>query len=141
METADRNVLVAAVQGCHWRWRHRMAEALAAHADPDRFGVVAMYLFGSAKNAIAGPESDIDILIYFRGTEFQRKELLTWLQGWSLCLDEINCLITGHKTGGLLDIHFVSDQDIKDKTAFAVKIGAVTDAAKTLPLGTELVSA
>jgi len=133
METASLNVFVAAAEGCHWQWRHRMAEAIAAQVDPDRFGVVAIYLLGSTKNATAGPESDIDILIHFRGTESQRKELTTWLQGWSLCLSEINYLITGHKTKGLLDIHMISDLDIKNRTAFAVKIGAVTDAAKPLP--------
>jgi hypothetical protein len=132
METATLNLLMAAVEGCHWRWRHRMAEALAAQIDPDRFGVVAMYLLGSTKNANAGPESDIDILIHFRGTESQQKELTAWLQGWSLCLSEINYLLTGHKTKGLLDIHIITDLDIRNRTSFAVKIGAVTDAATPL---------
>ena len=134
MEIASLNVFAAAVEGCHWRWRHQIASSCRA-VDPDRFGVVATYLLGSTKNATAGPESDIDILIHFRGTESQRKELTTWLQGWSLCLSEINYLITGHKTRGLLDIHMISDLDIKNRTAFAVRIGAVTDAAKPLATG------
>jgi len=110
-----------------------MAEALAAQIDPVRYGVVAIYVFGSTKNATAGPESDIDILIHFRGTESQRLELTTWLQGWSVCLSEINYLLTGHQTNGLLDIHIITDLDIRNRTSFAVKIGAVTDAARPLP--------
>ena len=38
----------------------------------------------------------------------------TWLDGWSLCLDEMNYLRTGFKAGGLLDIHYVSDNEITD---------------------------
>jgi len=46
----------------------------------------------------------------------------------------MNFLQTGHRTGGLLDVHIVTDEDIETKTSFAVKIGAVTDAARPLPL-------
>jgi hypothetical protein len=118
-----------------WRWRLEMAEAIAAQVEPDRFGVQAIYVFGSTKNATAGPCSDIDLLVHFRGRQQQREELLLWLQGWSQCLDEMNYLRTGHRTGGLLDIHVVTDEDIEKRTSFAVKIAAVTDAARPLPLG------
>jgi pyruvate,water dikinase len=118
----------------HWRWRLRMAERLAAQTDPERFGVVAMYVFGSAKNATAGPGSDLDMLVHFRGSGEQRKALETWLEGWSLCLDEMNFLRTGFRSGGLLDVHIVTDEDIAARSSYAVKIGAVTDAAWELPL-------
>jgi hypothetical protein len=72
------------------------------------------------------------MLVHFRGTEEQRKDLALWLEGWSLCLDEINYLRTGYRSGGLLDVHIVTDEDIARKTSFAVKIDAVTDAAKPL---------
>jgi pyruvate,water dikinase len=117
-----------------WLWRHRMAEYIASQLDPDMSGVVGFYVFGSTKNATAGLGSDIDILIHFRGTERQRDDLVIWLNGWSMCLDEINYLRTGYRTGGLLDVHIVTDEDIADKTSYAVKIGAVTDAARPLPL-------
>ena len=117
-----------------WLWRYRMAEHIASQLDPERFGVVGFYVFGSTKNATAGLSSDIDILVHFRGTEKQRDELMLWLNGWSLCLDEINYLRTGYRTGGLLDVHIVTDEDIANKTSYAVKIGAVTDAARPLAL-------
>ncbi|MGD8534719.1 MAG: PEP/pyruvate-binding domain-containing protein [Candidatus Aminicenantes bacterium] len=118
----------------HWAWRLRMAEQIASQLDPDRFGVNKFYVYGSTKNATAGPQSDIDILIHFKGTNKQRKDLEQWLEGWSLCLDEMNRLRTGYKTSGILDVQFVTDTDIANKTSYAVKIGAVTDAARPLPM-------
>ncbi len=117
-----------------WRWRQGMAERIAAELDPRRFGVAALYLLGSVKNATAGPGSDIDLLIHFRGTEKQRQDLDNWLTGWSLCLDELNYLRTGYRSDGLLDIHLITDDDIRRRSSFAVKIDAITDAARPLPL-------
>ena len=119
----------------HWRWRFEMAEAIARHLDPDRFGVEAVYLIGSTKQATAGPASDIDLLVHFLGTPRQREALLVWLEGWSLCLDEVNHHRTGHRTGGLLHAEIITDEDIARRTSFAVRIGAPTDPARKLPLG------
>jgi hypothetical protein len=118
-----------------WRWRMQMSEKIAAEIDPDRFGVRALYVIGSTKNASAGPASDIDLLVHFRGTEQQRHDLETWLEAWSLSLGEINYQRTGYFNPDLLDVHFITDEDIERKTSFAAKIGAVTDAALELPLG------
>ena len=118
----------------HWRWRLRLAETIAAELDPERFGVKAFYVLGSTKNATAGPASDIDVLLHFAGTGDQRKDLQLWLEGWGLCLGEMNYLRTGYRTGALLDVHLVTDEDIAARTSWASKIGAVTDAARPLPL-------
>jgi hypothetical protein len=72
------------------------------------------------------------------GNDKQRKELSAWLEGWSLSLSQINFLRTGNKTDGLLDIHIVTDEDIKKRDSYAIKIGAVSDAARPLPMGTAL---
>ncbi len=118
----------------HWAWRLDMAEHIAGQLDGRKFGVKAMYVIGSTKNATAGPQSDIDLLVHFQGTKKQRRELLLWLEGWSLSLSEINYQRTGFRTEGLLDIHIITDEDIVNKTSYAVKIGAPTDAAKPLRL-------
>jgi pyruvate,water dikinase len=122
----------------HWRWRFQTAERIASLIDPDRFGTRGIYLFGSTKNATAGPKSDIDLLIHFEGNEGQRQALLDWLDGWSMSLSEFNERRTGIKTDGLLDVHLITDEDIKKRTSYAVKIGATSDAAFPLPLGTGL---
>jgi predicted nucleotidyltransferase len=119
----------------YWQWRLQMAERIAGEIDPERFGVVAAYVIGSTKNANAGPDSDIDLLVHIRGSERQRQELMHWLEGWSLCLAEVNFQRTGYRQPDLLDVHLVTDEDIERRTSFAVKIGAVTDAARELPLG------
>jgi hypothetical protein len=111
-----------------------MAQRIAADLDPQKFGVNAFYLIGSTKNATAGPASDIDILLHVQGNEEQRKGLTLWLEGWSRCLAEINFLRTGYRTDGLLDVHLISDADIKNGSSFAVKIDAVTDPARKLPM-------
>jgi len=117
-----------------WRWRFYMAERIAERLDLAQFGVKGIYVFGSTNNGTAGPGSDIDLLIHFQGSLEQREKLLQWLEGWSHCLSELNYLKTGYASDGLLDIHIVTDEDIANKTAFAVKIGAITDPAHPLKL-------
>jgi hypothetical protein len=119
----------------HWRWRLRFAERIAACLDAARFGVKGVYVFGSTKNATAGPGSDIDLIVHHDGDDERRAALERWLDGWSLCLSEMNYLRTGYATDGLLDVHWVTDEDIAAQRSFAAKIGAVTDAARPLPVG------
>ncbi len=116
----------------HWKWRQHMVEQIAESLNADEFGVKSLYVFGSTKNATAGPGSDIDLLVHFNGTESQKRRLQLWLEGWSYALDEFNYLRTGYRSGGLLDIHVITDEDIKNRNSFAAKIGAITDAAKEL---------
>ena len=118
----------------HWRWRLRMAESMASCLAPGSYGISAFYIIGSAKNATAGPGSDIDLLIHDSGSEDDRKSFRLWLDGWSRCLAEMNYLRTGYRAEGLLDVHFITDEDIANRTSFAVKIDAVTDAARRLPM-------
>ena len=121
----------------HWRWRFLMAQRIAAQLDPEKTGVKAFYLIGSTKNATAGPASDIDLMLHFVGNEEQRKDLLLWLEGWSRCLSELNFLRTGYRTNGLLDVHLITDTDIRERSSYAVKIDAITDAARKLPMGSD----
>jgi predicted nucleotidyltransferase len=112
-----------------------MARSIARHLDAARFGVKAIYVFGSAKNATAGPGSDLDLLVHVDGTPEKRTELDTWFDGWGLSLAEMNYLRTGYRSGSLLDIHYITDADIANRTSYAVKINAVTDSAWVLALG------
>ncbi len=112
-----------------WRWRQHMAERLAASLDSQHFGVKSVYLFGSTNDGTAGHRSDIDLIIHFEGAESQKTELFHWLEGWSLCLDEVNYLKTGYRMNGLLDVHMITSDDIARKTCFAIKIGLATDPA------------
>lgn len=115
-----------------WKWRHYMAEQIASQVDMDKYSVKGIYLFGSTNNCTARLNSDIDLLVHIDGSDKQREELDIWLKGWSLALSEINYLNTGYKSNGLLDIHYITDQDIKDRTSFAIKINSVFDPATPL---------
>ena len=123
------------IQEEYWSWRYSMAENIAANIDSDYFGVKAMYIIGSTKNATAGPMSDIDLLVHIEGNPEKKELLSTWLDGWSTCLGRLNFLRTGYKTEKLLDVHYITDHDIEKKTSMALKINAVTDAARKLIIG------
>lgn len=117
-----------------WKWRHYMAEQIASKLDMNAYGVKGIYLFGSTNNCTARLNSDIDLLIHFDGTDKQKYELDTWLKGWSMALSEINYLNTGYRSDGLLDVHYVTDQDINERTSFAIKINSVFDPATPLKI-------
>lgn len=116
----------------HWKWRLRMAQSIAESLDLPRFGIKGIYLIGSTKNAMADASSDIDLLIHFTGSIEQEKQLRLWLEGWDLCLGEMNYLKTGYKVNPMLDVHLITNQDFAKKSSFAAKIDAVTDSARPL---------
>jgi len=117
-----------------WKWRHYMAEQIANQIDMEAYAVKGIYLFGSTNNCTARLNSDIDLLIHFDGDEKTKEKLSTWLKGWSMALSEINYLKTGYQTKGLLDIHYVTDEDIKNRTSYAIKIDSIFDPAYPLRL-------
>jgi predicted nucleotidyltransferase len=116
----------------HWKWRYRVAETLASKMDMNRFGVKAIYLIGSSKNANAGPGSDLDLMVHFKGDESQRSQLKAWIEGWSYCLGYFNQVKTGYKVDKLIDLHIITDEDIEKKSSFAVLINGVNDRARLL---------
>jgi hypothetical protein len=118
----------------HSRWRLAMAERIAAETETARFGVKGLWVFGSAKNGTARAGSDLDLLIHVDGDREHSRALATWLEGWSACLAEINYMKTGVRLQGLLDVHYLTDEDVRRGTGYASKIHAVTDAARPLRL-------
>jgi len=117
----------------HWRWRQRFAERIAASMDPARFGVQAVYLFGSTELGTAAAGSDIDLIIVCDPTAEQRKDLEIWLEGWSLCLAEVSFQLYGLPSRGLLDVRFMDPEQAKTQmTAFLA--GGTT--LQALPVGT-----
>jgi hypothetical protein len=128
----DSSGLLPVQPDVHWRWRNEIVYKIAEKLDFENFGVEAMYLIGSTKNATSGPVSDIDILLHFRGNEFQEKELRAWFNGWSLCLSEINYMKTGYRSDGLIDLHLVTEKDIENRNSFASMIGSVNDGARLI---------
>ncbi len=127
-----KDLLLPVETNVHWMWRKEMADKIAEKTNLEKFGIEAMYLIGSAKNATSGPASDIDLIIHFKGNSRQESEMRCWFGGWSQCLSEVNLSRTGYKTDGLLDLHVITDKDIAEKDSYAVMIGRPTDGARLL---------
>lgn len=128
----NKELLLPVNSDIHWKWRYEIVEKIAEKLDLKKFGIKAMYLIGSVKNAIAGPASDIDIILHFDGNDHQKSLIKEWFSGWSFGIDELNFLRTGYRSQGIIDLHIVTDEDIIKKDSFASMIGAVTDGARLI---------
>ena len=106
----------------HWQWRMQKVEELSKELDPEIYGIEAMYLIGSTKTGEAGPASDIDLLIHFKGTEEQKEKLLYHLEEIGEKLAKENKERTGIETKNLLDVHIITEEDIKKRTSWATHI-------------------
>lgn len=103
----------------HSEWRRLMAEHIAMEMDYESFGVRSIYLIGSVEKGEAVLCSDIDLLLHVDGSGKKRKILELWLDGWSKALAVTNYLRTGCLVDDLLDVHFVTDEDIRNNDSFA----------------------
>ncbi len=118
----------------HSTWRLKKVKELAEKLNPERYGIISLYLIGSAKEGTAGEKSDIDLLIHVRATKEQQEDLLAWFYEQSIKIDNENELRTGKKTEGILDVHIITDQDIENKTSWAVHINSLDSPAQKIPL-------
>ncbi len=109
-----------------------MAERMVRALDPERYGVEAVYLYGSVKNGTAGPGSDIDLLVHVHDEGCRREALAAWFDGWSSALAEMNYSRTGVRLERILDVTFLTDEDIAGGAGLAARINAPTDPARRL---------
>ncbi|MFH1100853.1 MAG: PEP/pyruvate-binding domain-containing protein [Methanobacteriota archaeon] len=125
----------------HLTWRTQKVEEIALALDPELYGVKALYLIGSTKDGSAGPSSDIDLLVHFNGTDEQKDKLIAWFDEWGKKLDQENKERTGYETGGLgglLDVHLITDEDIKNRSSWATHITSPYQSVKKIPLKKEV---
>ncbi|KYK32350.1 MAG: hypothetical protein AYK22_07460 [Thermoplasmatales archaeon SG8-52-3] len=118
----------------HWSWRMQKVEEIAEKLDSEVYGIESLYLIGSTKEGTAGPASDIDLLVHFKGTEEQKEKLLAWFDNYGKKLDEENQERTGIKTSNLLDVHIITDEDIRKKDSWATHITSPYMSVKKIPL-------
>jgi predicted nucleotidyltransferase len=116
----------------YWRWRYRMAERMVRAMDPEKYGIAGVYLYGSVREGTADPESDIDLLVHFTGTVEQRELATEYFRGWSGALIEMNYSRTGVRVEQMLDITFVTDEEIAEGNGVAGRINATTNPARKL---------
>ncbi|KAA0006115.1 MAG: pyruvate, phosphate dikinase [Thermoplasmata archaeon] len=118
----------------HWRWRMQKVREISEELDPDLYGIVALYIIGSTKTGEAGPASDIDLLIQIKGTEEQKEKLLNYMEKLGKKLAKENEQRTGIKTENLLDVHIITEEDIKNRTAWATHITSPYMSVKKIEL-------
>lgn len=118
----------------HWSWRMKKTHDIAAALDPNVYNIKALYLIGSTKDGSAGPASDIDLIVHFNGNTEQKEKLIDWFDKWSKQLEQENKERTGIETDGLLDVHFITDEDIKKQTPWATHITSKYSKARKIPL-------
>ena len=111
----------------NWNWRFYIAKEIAAQMDQKRFGVIDLYFIRNEENETTKPESDIDLLVHFRGNNKQKIDLELWLEGWSRCLGIMNFLYTGYRREKLLDVKIVTDEHIEEKKKIAIKVDEIED--------------
>ena len=119
----------------HWVWRMEKVNELAAELDAEVMGVHGLYVVGSTKDGTAGPASDIDLIVHFRGTEQQRYGLIGWLEDRGKKLAEENAERTGYQTGDLLDVHIITDEDLEKGTSWASHVTSRYNKAKKIEIG------
>jgi len=73
-------------------------------------------------------------LVHFKGTEEQKEKLLAWFDNYGKKLDEENQERTGIKTSNLLDVHIITDEDIRKKDSWATHITSPYMSVKKIPL-------
>ncbi len=118
----------------HWSWRMKKTHEIAAALDPSAYNVKAMYIIGSTKDGSAGPASDIDLIVHFNGNEEQKEKLIDWFEKWDKHISRENQERTGIETDAILDVHFVTDEDIKNKTPWATHLVSRYESARKIPL-------
>ncbi|MDP8201540.1 MAG: hypothetical protein P9M11_05305 [Candidatus Tenebribacter burtonii] len=59
-----------------WEWCYKMAEKICNLMDFEKFGVKGFYIFGSTKNASAGPAMILIYLSIFAVTKSKRNVFL-----------------------------------------------------------------
>lgn len=134
MDGETNEALAFLKQPDHWSWRMQKVEELAEELDAETYDIEAVYLIGSTKTGEAGPASDIDLIVHFKGTDGKKDLLLAWFEERGKKLAEENKQRTGLETEDLLDVHIITDEDIKKKTSWATHITSPHMSVKEITL-------
>jgi predicted nucleotidyltransferase len=120
-------------QGDHWKWLFGRAEDFATAIPLEDFGIHSVWLIGSVKSGMAGPCSDIDLVIHYDGNESNAEKIHIFTNGFASAVRvwRFNKDRTGN-TRSMIDVHLVTDQDIMNKTSFGIMITKGSGEARLL---------
>ena len=93
-----------------------------------------MYMFGTTYHKTAVHNSDVDLLVHFSGDDIQKEMLNLWFEGWNDALREVNFFRTGYMVDNLIDVYYVTDEDLLSKKYYAQLIEPNSNFARRLKL-------
>jgi len=129
---ADLNPVLKSSGDMHWKWRLRMALSIAEKTNLEKYGITAIYLIGSTKDATARPGSDLDLLVHFHGNDHQKQLLISWMEGWSYALAEYNYAQTGYRSDHMIDLHIITDENVEKPNSYGALIFSSESPARLL---------
>lgn len=112
-----------------WVWREEAARKMIQGLSPQMPKIAAVYLIGSVRERTAGPESDIDIVVHVK-TESVITTLKAYFAGWEEALFAFPP--NGIPLKQLVDVHFLTDNDLEKNLSFASMITGVNSQATRL---------
>ncbi|MFW6141504.1 MAG: PEP/pyruvate-binding domain-containing protein [Candidatus Saliniplasma sp.] len=118
----------------HWEWRMNKVKEMADKLDTDLYGVKGLYVVGSTKEATAGPRSDIDLIVHISQDKEKKEKLENWFYKWDKKLVDDNKKRTGVHIDNILDVHYVTDKDIKENSSWASHINSRYRSAREIPI-------
>lgn len=101
-----------------WKFIEKMLDAL----NFNKYGIRAIYLFGTVYNRTAKESSDIDLLVHYDGGQENLIALKAWFEPWNFLLQEIIFTTTGFRLKKALDVHYVTDAECNEQNYYFVEI-------------------
>ncbi len=118
----------------HWEWRMNKVKKIGRKLDADLYGIKGLYVVGSTKEATAGARSDIDLIVHISDDKEKKGKLENWFSKWDKKLVEENKERTDVEVDNILDVHYVTDADIKNNTSWASHIKSRYRSAREIPI-------
>jgi predicted nucleotidyltransferase len=95
----------------------------------ESLGIKDLYLIGSTKNRTAADNSDIDIIIHYNGNEESKIKIKNWFSDLTEMIVEKFSTIHKPDLSDIFDLHFITDDDLRNKTSYAVMIESKNNSA------------
>ncbi len=101
-----------------WEIRWKFVERMIRYLRPQKYGVKAVYLFGTVFSKTASATSDVDLLFYIDGNIENLIKLEVWLEPWNALLKELIFLHTGFRHPNPLDVKYIKPNELTKDNYF-----------------------
>ncbi|MGC8956773.1 MAG: PEP/pyruvate-binding domain-containing protein [Candidatus Kapaibacteriota bacterium] len=105
-----------------WEIRWKFAEKMLEKLNPQKYGVRAVYLFGTVYTKTATETSDLDLLFYVENNRENILCLESWLEPWNSLLQEIIFVNTGFKHPKPLDVKLITPEECTTENYYFMEI-------------------